>query len=140
VVINGVGEGGLPATTTVALRGLAKRAREISVRDGASAAVLREWGVEAVVGLDLSAWLPAAPAAVGARLLRSAGIDPRRPVIGLALTAVNRDLAEAILEAAAATVAAMPDAVLLHPGEPAPARFGHNDAVLPRPARHGSPS
>lgn len=134
VVIHGVGiDRELPATTTVALRELAKRAHEISVRDGVSAAVLREWGVEAVVGPDLSAWLPAAPAAVGARLLRSAGIDPRRPVIGLALTAVNRDLAERVLEAAAATVAAMPDAQFCFiPMSQHPFVAGHNDAVLAR--------
>ncbi len=71
VVIHGVGiDHGLPAATAVPLRELAKRAHQISVRDGASADVLREWGVEAVVGPDLSTWLPAAPAAVGARLLR----------------------------------------------------------------------
>lgn len=134
VVIHGVGiDHGLPATTALPLRELAKRAHTVSVRDGASADVLRTWGIEAVVGPDLSTWLPAAPAAVGARLLRSAGIDPRRPVIGLALTAVNPDLAGPVLEAAAAAVNDMPDAQFCFiPMSEHPFVASHNDAVLGR--------
>jgi len=134
VVIHGVGiDRSPPAATAVPLRELAKRAAELSVRDVTSAEVLAGWGIEAAVGPDLSSWLPPARAAVGAAWLRSAGVDPRRPVVGLALTGVNGNLTDAVLDAATTTMAAMPEVQFCFiPMSQHPFVARHNDLVLAR--------
>lgn len=110
-----------------------RRARHVSVRDRASVALLRRRGVRADLAPDLSAWMPMAPVAEGRALLQGAGIDTRRPVIGLALTGIRPDLADAILAAAVDAVDALPDAQFCvlpmsrHPRVPA-----HDDLVLGR--------
>lgn len=110
VVLHGVGiDRALPAATALLLRHLARRAAEVSVRDQGSADMLDEWGVAAAVGPDLSTWLPAARSAAGAGLLRAAGLDPRRPIVGLALTAVDPALTDTVIDAATACVEAFPD-------------------------------
>ena len=64
-------------------------------------------GVRANLAPDLSARMPAAPPVAGRALLRSAGLDPGRQIVGLALTAVNPSLTDAVLDAA--TMDAVPD-------------------------------
>jgi L-malate glycosyltransferase len=134
VALHGIGvDPGLPAVTAVALRQLARRATQIQVRDRRSAALLRAWGVEAAVGPDLSAWLPAASSAVGTAALRGAGLDPRQPIVGLSLTAVNGAVARAAVDAVAETMDAMPEVQFCFiPMSQHPFVADHNDLVLAR--------
>ena len=90
VALHGVGiDPDLPPLTAAPLRALARRASHVQVRDRASADVLARWGVPSVIGPDLATWLPPAPAAVGAALLRGAGLRLNHPVVGLCLTALG---------------------------------------------------
>jgi polysaccharide pyruvyl transferase WcaK-like protein len=111
---------------------LGRRARSVVVRDVESEAVLAELGIGAVVAPDLSSLVASAGPLVGRRVLEAAGLRPDgRPVVGLAITAVDRALAERVEEAVLASVDALPDVdfALLpmsrHPFVPA-----HNDALL----------
>lgn len=141
VALHGVGvDRALPVSTGLALRHLARRAAQVLVRDRHSAEVLREWGVDAAVGPDLSAWLPAAPPAVGASLLRSAGLDPRRPIVGLSLTAVNPAVADLVLEAVAQSMDALPELQFCFiPMSQHPFVDRHNDLLMARQLRARQP-
>lgn len=115
---------------------LLRRAVKVTVRDRRSAAILRGWGVRADLAPDLSLWMPMRPAADGRALLRSAGIDTRRPIVGLALTGLRPALADAVLDAVTAAIDALPDVQFCvlpmsrHPRVPA-----HDDLVLARRLR-----
>ena len=141
VVLHGVGvDRALPATTAFALRHLARRSAQVLVRDRRSAEVLRDWGVDAAVGPDLSAWLPAAPPAVGAALLRSAGLDPRRPIVGLSLTAVNPEVSGAVLDAVTECIHALPELQFCFiPMSQHPFVAGHNDLLMARQLKARQP-
>jgi len=134
VALHGVGiDRAIPTTAAVPLRLLARRAAEVSVRDAESATVLRAWGVAAAVGPDLSSWLPPAKAAAGAAVLRAGGLDPRRPIVGLALTAVNPALVDAVLDASVACIDAFPEVQFCFvPMSQHPFVRRHNDLVLGR--------
>lgn len=134
VALYGVGiDPRLPGTTAVALRHLARLAAQVLVRDRKSADVLRDWGVDAAVGPDLSAWLPAAPSGVGAALLRSAGVDPRRPIVGLSLTALNPDVARATSDALMEVMDEFPEVQFCFiPMSQHPFVSRHNDLALAR--------
>ncbi len=87
----------------------------------------------AAVGPDLSSWLPPAKSAAGAAFLRAAGLDPRRPIVGLALTAVNPALADAVLDASVACADAFPEVQFCFvPMSQHPFVRRHNDLVLGR--------
>jgi polysaccharide pyruvyl transferase WcaK-like protein len=132
VALHGIGiDHDLPLVTAAALRRLARRADHVTVRDPASAEVLRAWGVEAAVGPDLSSALrPATPAAATARL-RAAGVDPRRPLVGLSLTAVNPALTDAVLDAVGSVMDALPDVQFAFiPMSQHPFVARHNDLLL----------
>jgi polysaccharide pyruvyl transferase WcaK-like protein len=122
------------------LRRLGRRAVAFSVRDARSAETLADWGLSAKVVPDLSAGLEPAAAARGRDLLRRAGIDPRRPVVGLALTAVGTHQVEGLEAAVTACIAGLPDVQFCfipmsqHPFVPA-----HNDLVLGRRLQLRSP-
>lgn len=134
VALHGVGiDEDLPAATVYPLRHLARRAAFVSVRDRRSAEVVRGWGVDAAIGPDLSAWLAPAPPAAGAALLRSAGLHPNRPIVGLSLTAVNPAIAEAAVVAAAECVDALPELQFgFIPMSQHPFVARHNDLLLAR--------
>lgn len=134
LALYGVGiDPGLPTASALAVRHLARRAAQVLVRDRRSAEVLRGWGVDAAVGPDLSAWLPPAPPAVGAALLRSAGIDPRRPIVGLSLTAVNPEVARATSDAVTEVMATFPEVQFCFiPMSQHPFVSRHNDLALAR--------
>jgi polysaccharide pyruvyl transferase WcaK-like protein len=134
VALHGVGiDPRLPDPTALALRHLARRATQVLVRDRRSAEVLRMWGVDAAVGPDLSVWLPAAPSAVGAALLRSAGVDPRKSIVGLSLTAVNREVSDAAVDAVLGAMDALPELQFCFiPMSQHPFVARHNDLVLAR--------
>jgi polysaccharide pyruvyl transferase WcaK-like protein len=137
VLIEGVDvDSVLSPTGRVLLPALMRRAAHVSVRDRRSAELLRGWGVDAELAPDLSAWMPAAPAQDGSALLRSAGVDPRRPVVGLALNGLVPARADEAVAAAASVMDAMPETQFVflpmsrHPRVPA-----HDDLVIARRLR-----
>jgi polysaccharide pyruvyl transferase WcaK-like protein len=89
---------------------LMRAASRVSVRDRASAAILTGWGASPSVLPDLSSWMEPADAQEGRVALERAGVDFERPLVGLALTAVNRPLADRVLEAVEAAMRELPDA------------------------------
>ena len=122
------------------LRRLAKRAVAFTVRDRHSAELLAEWGIGAEVIPDLSASVQPAPPRLGSELLRLAGIDTDRPVVGLALTAVRAHQTAALEEAVAHCVAALPDVQFCFiPMSQHPFVHAHNDLLLGRRLRLRSP-
>ncbi|MGH2462217.1 MAG: polysaccharide pyruvyl transferase family protein [Candidatus Limnocylindria bacterium] len=141
VALHGVGiDPDMPRPTAVALRHLARRASHVLVRDRRSADVLRGWGVDAAVGPDLSAWLPAAPPSAGTALLRAAGLDPRRPIVGLSLTAVNPAVSDATVEAVTECVDALPELQFCFiPMSQHPFVAAHNDLLLARQVQARQP-
>jgi polysaccharide pyruvyl transferase WcaK-like protein len=88
---------------------LMRRAARVTVRDRHSAAIAAEWGVSAHVAPDLSSWMPMADPGVGRRLLQAAGLDLTKPVVGLALTAIQPGLVDAIVAAACGAMDDLPD-------------------------------
>jgi polysaccharide pyruvyl transferase WcaK-like protein len=134
VVLHGVGiDRGLPAITAAALRRLARRAAQVTVRDAESAAILRAWGVEASLVPDLSVALAPGKPATAVALLRAARVDPRRQIVGLSLTAVNAGLTTAVLEAVSSTMEALPEVQFAFvPMSQHPFAARHNDRLLAR--------
>lgn len=111
VVIEGVDvDEQLPLSGRLLVPWLMRRAARVTVRDRRSAAILERWGVPANVAPDLSCWMPMADPEVGRHLLRAAGADLSRPVVGLALTAVQPSLADAVVTAVCGAMDALPEA------------------------------
>lgn len=140
VAIQGVGvDRDMRPVAAVFLRRLARRAVAFSVRDHQSSEVLAEWGIRADVLPDLSAGIDPAPARRGSELLRRAGIDANRPVVGLGLTAMRGD--QTALEAAVAhCIAALPDVQFCFiPMSQHPFVHAHNDLLLGRRLQLRSP-
>ena len=132
ILVDGVGiDAQTPRFVRMALLPLLRRAERIAVRDRQSLAVLRAWGLDAVVEPDISEAMPPAGPRAGARILETAGVDLRRPVVGLSLTAVNPVLTEAVVAAAIETMDAFPSTQFCflpmsrHPSVPA-----HDDMQL----------
>lgn len=141
VAIHGVGvDPDLRPLAGSLLRRLAKRAVAVTVRDQRSAEILAGWRIRTEPIPDLSANVLPAPPRVGSELLRLAGIDPDRPVVGLALTAVRAHQTAALEAAVAHCIAALPGVQFCfipmsqHPFVPA-----HNDLLLARRLRVRSP-
>ncbi len=110
VVIEGVDiDEDLSPTARRLLPPLLRRADRVTVRDQRSAELARGFGVEAIVVPDLSDAMPAATPAAGRRLLQSAGVDLRRPVVGLALAGLRPELWERTRSAVAEAMDALPD-------------------------------
>jgi len=118
---------------------LMRRAWTVTVRDRASLAVLDRMGVRANLAPDLSERMPHASPLAGRALLHAAGVDLERPIVGLALTAVNPSLTDAVVDAAVAAMDAMPEAEFCfipmsrHPTVPA-----HDDRLLAKRIRERS--
>jgi polysaccharide pyruvyl transferase WcaK-like protein len=110
VIVTGIGlDHDLPPSSRRAVAGLLRRADSVTVRDLESSRISATWGVPAVVAPDLSAHMAASPPEVGTRLLREAGVEPGRPVVGLALTDVERGLTDAILRVTESAMTQLPD-------------------------------
>lgn len=111
VLIDGVGfDPSTPLPVRLPLVRLLRGAAVVTVRDETSRTLLKTWGVAAQRAPDRSAAMPAGSAASGARLLFDAGVDRRRPVVGLCLTAVNDSLAGRVVDAAVDAIDALPEA------------------------------
>jgi polysaccharide pyruvyl transferase WcaK-like protein len=141
VVVDGVDvDGDLSRTARALVPRLLRRANDVTVRDRRSVVILEGWNVHAHLGPDLSAWMPMAPIEAGRRLLRAAGVDTHLPVVGLALAGVRPDLADAALDAVAASMDALPDTQFCfipmsrHPRVPT-----HDDLRLARRLQAGRP-
>ncbi len=141
VAIHGVGvDRGMRPMGARLLRRLAGRAVSFTVRDGRSAEILAEWGIRADVAPDLSAAVEPAPASVGWELLRGAGLDPDRPVVGLALTAMRPHQGAALEGAVAHCIAELPDVQFCFiPMSQHPFVHSHNDLLLGRRLQALSP-
>ncbi|HEU4599006.1 MAG TPA: polysaccharide pyruvyl transferase family protein, partial [Solirubrobacterales bacterium] len=137
VAIVGVGvDPELPAVAARALRGLLPRARFVGVRDEASARVLRALGGRPAVEPDLATRLrPAAPEA-GAAVLARAGLEPGRPIVGLALTALHAEAAggpDRLVGAVAGAIDRLPDVQFAaFPMSRHPFRPEHDDLWMAR--------
>jgi polysaccharide pyruvyl transferase WcaK-like protein len=141
VVVEGVDvDERLPLSGRLLVPSLMRHAARVTVRDRRSAAIVERWGVPAHVAPDLSCWMPVADPERGRHLLRGAGVDLSRPVVGLALTAVQPTLADAVAAAACAAMDAVPEAQFCfipmsrHPSLPA-----HDDMNLAARIRDARP-
>jgi polysaccharide pyruvyl transferase WcaK-like protein len=116
------------------VRALSRRASSVVVRDDWSEALLALHHIDAHVQPDLSALVRPASRHEGLELLRGAGFEPaRRPVVGLCLTAVNRQLADRVETAILGLVDALPDVdFILIPMSRHPFVETHNDEVFAR--------
>ena len=134
VAIHGVGvDRNMRPVAARLLWRLADRAVAFTVRDRRSAEVLAEWGIAADVVPDLSSAVRPAPASVGREHLRQAGIDPDRPVVGLALTGMREYQAAALERAVAQSMAELPDVQFCFiPMSQHPFVHAHNDLLLGR--------
>jgi polysaccharide pyruvyl transferase WcaK-like protein len=141
LVVDGVGiDAGMTGPNRFLVASLLRAADRVTVRDEASARLLRGWGIEPLVAEDLSTRMAPAPARTGRALLRAAGVDERRPVIGLCLTAVNEALTPALM-------ATIPDLIERHPEWQFccipmcqhPFVDRHNDLLLARSLQAGNP-
>lgn len=141
LVVDGVGvDSGISGTNRVLLRRLLTKAERVTVRDLASVRLLRDWGIACQVADDLSARMPPAPARAGRDLLRAAGVDPKRPTIGLCLTAVNESLTPSVVAAVLDLVERRPDTQFcLVPMSQHPYLASHNDLVLARTLQASCP-
>lgn len=123
----------LPPSARVLVPALLRACETVTVRDRASAAIAGAWGVTAAVLPDLAAGLTAATPESGRRALARAGLDTERPVVGLALTGVDRRLADAVLDAATRTIHALPHVQFVFvPMSRHPRVAAHDDIQLAR--------
>ena len=113
------------------LRRLLRVASEVTVRDRESVEIARELGAAADLQPDLSTLVPPAGPAEALRALSATGVEPGRPVVILALTAVEPVLSKKVERAIGEVVAARPDLAFValpmsrHPTVPT-----HDDRVL----------
>jgi len=142
VLVEGVGiDPALRGIHRLLVQRLLRSASRVTVRDRASAAILRAWGIEAVASEDPSAQMSAAPARIGRGLLRAAGVEDRRQVVGLCLTAVNEALTPRVTDAAVALMRRNPALEFCFiPMSQHPYVKGHNDLLLARRLQASWPS
>ncbi len=132
VLLDGIGLDDVPPTAR-SVRRLLAVASSVSVRDPHSLALAQQWGIEATQAPDLSALMCEPPPHVGRELLRAAGVDLRRRVVGLCLTGVNRPLARQVRVALATVMQRLPDVEFVFiPMARHPTVASHNDLVLGR--------
>ena len=141
VAIHGVGvDRGMRPVAAWLFRRLARRAVAVTVRDRRSAEVLAAWGIPTEVVADLSAAVEPAAASVGRELLSQAGLDPDRPVVGLALTGLRAHQAAVLEGTVAHAIADLPDVQFCFiPMSQHPFIHAHNDLLLGRRLQVASP-
>lgn len=141
VYLRGVGfDREVPRTAQYVAARLCRVADEVTVRDATSAALLGEWGVKAAVAADLSSMLAPAPVVAARQVLREAGVDVTRPVVGLALTALDAGLAAQILDAVPRLIQANPEVEFCFvPMSRHPSVRTHDDRVLAAQLRDRAP-
>ncbi len=133
VALLGIGvDRDMPRTARRPLGFLGRRAGAVVVRDSDSRSVLAQLGVEARVAPDLSSLVESAGPHAGRAVLEAAGLEPgRRPVVGLALTAVEPEIWERVESAILAAVDTRPDVdFAIVPMSRHPWVAAHNDEIL----------
>ena len=122
------------------VRALVRRAARVVVRDERSLELARSWTARADLAPDLSTALPEADAAAGQKLLRAAGVDLRRPVVGLCLTGIDPELAKRVRQAVAGAMGARPDIEFVFiPMARHPRIASHDDLALAAVLRQDQP-
>lgn len=112
---------------------LGRAARLVQVRDRASVTFLAGLGVAAVLAPDLSEFVEPASSAAGRAVLSAAGVPEGRPVVGLALTAVEPTLAAKVEAGLPEWLAAYPGAAFVAiPTSRHPFIESHDDLVFAR--------
>lgn len=132
IVVEGVGLDEAPSRLAKPfVRQLLSAARDVAVRDAQSLALIRCWGIQARQIDDLSLLMREPAASVGRKLLHSAGVDDRRRVVGLCLTAVDADLSRRVTSAVGEAMAANRDVDFVFiPMSRHPFVASHNDLAL----------
>jgi len=119
--------------TSMATRRLASTAHHIRVRDQRSVELLSGWGIDAELGVDLSALLQPSPPRRGMDLLRRAGIPAGRQVVGLSLTNVNAEIGSQMANAIVEVMRALPEVDFCFiPMSQHPFVHAHNDLLMAR--------
>jgi polysaccharide pyruvyl transferase WcaK-like protein len=141
VAIEAVGvDRDLPSTSVLALRLLAGRIADFRVRDRTSQEALAGWGIAARLTDDLSTSMEPASRREGRALLRAAGLDPARPIVGLCLTEVGPTVGWELQRAIATLVDEMPDVQFCAiPMSQHPYVARHNDLLLAQRLREQIP-
>lgn len=122
------------------VRALVRRAARVVVRDERSLELARSWGARTELAPDLSVALPEPDAATGEKLLRAAGVDLRRPVVGLCLTGIDPELAERVRAAVARAMEALSQVEFVFvPMARHPRIAAHDDLALAAMLRHEWP-
>ena len=130
----------LSPSARVLVPALLRACETVTLRDQASAAIARGWGVAAEVIPDLSSWMPPAAPETGRHLLERAGLATDRPIVGLSLTGVNEDLANYVIEATIRTIHAMPGARFVFvPMSRHPHVAAHDDVLFARRLARSAP-
>jgi polysaccharide pyruvyl transferase WcaK-like protein len=117
----------------MATRRLVSAAQHVRVRDQRSVDLLSGWGINAELGVDLSALLQPSPARTGMELLRRAGVPAGRHVVGLSLTNVNTDIGAQMASAVVEVMRALPEVDFCFiPMSEHPFVHAHNDLLMAR--------
>jgi polysaccharide pyruvyl transferase WcaK-like protein len=137
VAIHGVGvDAALPFVARRLVARWAARCVERRVRDPRSAERLGVDPAHVAIEPDLSARVNASPPAAAHALLRAAGLNPSRPIVGLCLTAVNEDLVVPMLQAVAVAMRRLPGVQFCFiPMSQHPFVASHNDLLPARRLR-----
>jgi polysaccharide pyruvyl transferase WcaK-like protein len=119
--------------TGMATRRLVVAAHHMRVRDRRSVDLLSGWGIDAELGVDLSALLQPSPPRTGMDLLRRAGVPAGRRVVGLALTDVNAEIGARMAHAVVEVMRALPIVEFCFiPMSQHPFVHTHNDLLMGR--------
>lgn len=119
--------------TGVLTRRLVSAAHHVRVRDQRSVDLLSGWGIEAELGVDLSALLQPSPPRTGMELLRRAGVPAGRQVVGLSLTAVNPVMGSQMAKTIVEVMRALPQVDFCFiPMSQHPFVHAHNDLLMAR--------
>jgi polysaccharide pyruvyl transferase WcaK-like protein len=132
VAFHGVGVYGSTAPALLrSITSLAPRLSSFTVRDAASAELMGSLEVPVTQIADLAESMPAADASEGRSLLRSSGIEPGRPVVGLCLTSIRERIAGQLASAVPELIESLPDVEFCFiPISQHPSNALHNDALL----------
>jgi polysaccharide pyruvyl transferase WcaK-like protein len=137
------GVGVYPSTPRRVLNGLrriAPRLEAFTVRDSESLEALSHGGIQATLIPDLSESMTAAPAELGRVALVRLGLDLRRPIVGLCLTAINEALAEDLHYAVPRLIDQLPEVQFCFiPMSQHPTNSRHNDRLFGETLQKVSP-
>ena len=130
-----------PGWVLSSLDRLAPRLASFTVRDTVSLETLRRRGIKAELAPDFSDLITPGSREKGRELLRSAGVEEGRPVVGLCLTAAEPRLEEQVLQETPAVIEAFPEAQFCFvPMSQHPSVKRQNDLELARRLRQRAPA